>query len=172
MGMTRNEALATLAEGKAALDALVAQLDDTQFERPATIGGGDWSARDLVAHLAWWEEIAQQAADEWRAGRVPWIEEVFRDKTVDEVNASNDARTRGQTSAEVRDRAARAHEAICATISGMSDDEWLQKPFYGADKRKSLGMLLASILGAPKRGFGHAFAHLPDLEEYVSSLRR
>lgn len=136
--MTRNEALATLAEGKAALDALISQLDDTQFERPATIGGGDWSARDLVAHLAWWEEIAQQAVDDWRAGRVPWIEAVFRDGTVDDVNAGNDARTRGQSSAEVRERAARAHASIVATISEMADDEWAEKAFLRRGQAQEL----------------------------------
>ncbi len=32
-------------------------------------------------------------------------------------------------------------------------------------------MLLGSVMGAPKRPFGHAFAHLPDLEAFVSFPR-
>ena len=168
--MTREEALATLAEGRAAIAALVAKLDDEQFERPRTIGGGDWSARDLVSHLAHWEELAQEAAGEWRAGQEPSIERVFRDGTVDEVNAKNDAASRGLTAAQVRERAARAHAAIVATVTATSDEEWSRKGAYATERRETLGMLLASILGAPKRGFGHAFAHLPDLQAYVSTL--
>ena len=56
----RQEALATLAEGDAALGALFAQLSSDQLIEPATIGGGDWSAKDLLGHIAFWEELAAQ----------------------------------------------------------------------------------------------------------------
>lgn len=168
--MSREEALSTLEEGRARVDGLLAALTDEDFERPRTMGGGDWSARDLVSHLAHWEELAQQAADDWRAGREPGIEDVFRNDRVDEVNAENDARSRDLTATQVRDRAVRAHAAIVHTIAAISDEEWSHKATYAAERRRTLGMLLASILGAPKRGFGHAFAHIPDLEGYVASL--
>jgi hypothetical protein len=168
--MSREEALSTLEEGRARVDGLLGVLSDEDFERPRTIGGGEWSARDLVWHLAQWEELAQQAADDWRAGREPAIEDVFRNDRVDEVNAENDARSRDLTAAEVRDRAVRAHAAIVQTIVTMSDEEWSQKAPYAAARRRTLGMLLASILGAPQRGFGHAFAHIPDLQGYVATL--
>jgi hypothetical protein len=170
--MTREEALSTLEDGRARVDALLGRLSAEQFERPRTIGGGEWSARNLVSHLAHWEELAQQAADDWRAGREPGIEDVFRNNRVDEVNADNDARSRDLSATQVRERAARAHATIVATITTTSDPEWSQKAAYAAERRRTLGFLLASILGAPKRGFGHAFAHLPDLEAYVDSLGR
>ncbi|MEA2684537.1 MAG: hypothetical protein QOK05_2865 [Chloroflexota bacterium] len=168
--MSREEALATLEEGRARVDALVAVMPDEDFERPRTIGGGDWSARDLVCHLAHWEELAQAAADDWRAGKEPAIEAVFRNQTVDDINAENDARSRDLSAEQVRERAARAHAAITGTIALMSDEEWSQKAPYEAERRRTLGILLASILGAPKQGFGHAFAHIPDLEAYAASL--
>jgi hypothetical protein len=170
--MTREEALATLAEGHAAAGALLQRLSEEEFERPGTIGGGAWSARDLVSHLAHWEELAQQAAVDWRAGREPAIEDVFRNDRIDQLNADNDAHSRDLTTDQVRQRAARADGIIVATITSMSDEEWSQKAAYPAERRRTLGFLLGSILGAPRRGFGHAFAHLPDLEAYVDSLRR
>jgi hypothetical protein len=170
--MTREEALSTLEEGRAVVDVLLQRLSDEELARPRTIGGGEWSARDLVSHLAHWEELAQQAADDWRAGREPGIEEVFRNDRVDEVNADNVARSRDLTATQARERAARAHVTIVATIVTMSDEEWSRKAAYAARRRRTLGFLLASILGAPKRGFGHAFAHLPDLQAYVDSLGR
>lgn len=170
--MTREEARATLEEGRARVDALLQRLSDEDFERPGTIGGGAWSARDLVSHLAYWEELAQQAADDWRAGREPAIEDVFRNERINQVNADNDARSRDLTTAQARERAARAHTTIVATIMSMSDAEWSQKAAYAAERRSTLGNLLGSILGAPKRAFGHAFAHLPDLEAYIDSQGR
>ena len=170
--MSREEALSTLEEGRARVDGLLAALTDEDFERPKTIGGGDWSARDLVGHLAYWEELAQHAADDWRAGRVPGMEEVFRNDRIDQINAENATCGREMTAVEVRERAARAHAAIVETTATMSDEEWSQKSGYETERRRTVGMLLASILGAPKRGFGHAFAHIPDLEAYVESLTR
>ena len=172
MAMTQAEAVATLDEGQAQLDALLVRLGDAQAEVPGTIGGGDWSARDLLAHIAFWEELALEAAAEWRAGHVPSIETVFREKRVDEVNADNQQRSRDLTYRAVRERAAAAHRALRGIVSDMSRTEWTARAPYKTERRESLGMMLGSITGAPRRGFGHAFAHLPDLEAYVTRLGR
>lgn len=171
MAMTREEAVATLAEGQAQLEVLLAALDDEQLVRRATIGGGEWSALDLLAHLALWEEIAVEAAAEWRAGQVPWIEKVFHERRVDEVNAENQHRSVDAPPAAVRARAAAAHQALVELVAGMTDVEWTARAPYTTARRDTLGMMLGSITGAPKRGFGHAFAHLPDLEAYVAEVR-
>jgi hypothetical protein len=54
----------------------------------------------------------------------------------------------------------------------MDNVEWHSKAPYRTERRAWLGMMLGSITGAPRRAFGHAFAHLPDLEQYVSALRQ
>lgn len=172
MAITQGEAVATLDEGQGQLDALSSRLDDAHLELPATIGGGDWSARDLLAHIAFWEELALEAASEWRAGQVPAIETVFREKRVDELNAANQQRSRELSPAAVRQRAAAAHQALRLLVNEMAPAEWTAKAPYKTEKRESLEMMLGAITGGPKRGFGHAFAHLPDLEAYVTSLER
>ena len=171
MAMTQAEAVATLEEGRAQLEALLASLDDGQLSRPATIGGGDWSASDLLAHIAFWEEIALQAAAEWRAGEPPWIEAVFREKRVDAVNAENFEKSRRDSPAVVRERAARAHRELVELVAGMAEAQWVGRAPYRTSRRETLGMMLGAITGAPGRGFGHVFAHLADLEAYVASLR-
>jgi hypothetical protein len=55
-------------------------------------------------------------------------------------------------------------------IRSMSDEEWSAKASYETGRRTRLGNLLGSITGAPERPFGHAFAHLIDLESYATSL--
>src|SRR5262249_57451316 len=95
---TREEAIATLEEGQAALDTLLARLSPEQLVRPATIGGGDWSAKDLLGHIAFWEELASQALNDWCAGRTPAVEQIFAGgaATVGAANAENQQRTARQ----------------------------------------------------------------------------
>ena len=52
--ITQAAALATLDEGQQTLLTLLGQLDDEALTRAGTIGG-DWSAKDLLGHLAFWE---------------------------------------------------------------------------------------------------------------------
>lgn len=169
----RDEALATLTEGETIIGALVRELDDAQLVEPKTIGGGDWSAKDLLGHVAFWEELALGALADLRAGNKPSVEAAFAEGAagVDGLNARNQERTASQSIDEIRARAAAAHTAIVETIRSMSDEEWNAKVPYEAERRETVALMLASILGAPKRGFGHAFAHIPDLEAYVASLK-
>ena len=54
----RAEALATLEAGQDELDALFGQLTDTELSQPGTVGRSDWAAKDLLGHIAFWEELA------------------------------------------------------------------------------------------------------------------
>ena len=170
-GMSRAEATEMLHEGQSRLDVLMARISDEEMLKPGTIGGGDWSTKDLMGHIAYWEEIAMEALGDWRASRRPSVEEAFgRDGGVDELNARNQERTRQESLLEVRERARRAHEVVIETISGMTDADWDGHPPYATERRRTLGVMLGAIMGAPKMPFGHAFAHVPDLEAYVGLL--
>lgn len=172
--LTPDEAVRTLEEGNQALADLFGRLTDDQLEQPGTIGGGDWSARDVMAHIEVWEALALQTLQEWRNATTPSIEDVFAKgaEGVDELNAERVQAKRGLSLDEVRIQAADTHRELIEEISHMGDEEWSAKAFYDADQRARLGNLLGSVIGAPKRPFGHAFAHLPDLDAYVASLPR
>jgi hypothetical protein len=168
---TPDEAVQTLEEGHGAVAKLLEGLSDEQLERPATIGDGDWSARDLMAHLEVWEALALQALQEWRNATRPSIEDVFGKGSdgVDALNAERVQAKRGLSLDEIRIQAADTHRELIEELSHIGDDEWSAKAFYETERRTTLGNLLGSITGAPKQPFGHAFAHLPDLEAFASS---
>ena len=71
----------------------------------------------------------------------------------------------------VRGESEATHRQLVAAIEGMTDQEWTsRRPFEGDDAHEDLGTELGDVLGAPDRPFGHAFAHLPDLEAYARSV--
>jgi len=169
---SRDEAIRILDEGRSELGALFDRLSDAQATRAAAIGGGDWSAKDLVAHLETWEAIALQALEEWRDGVVPSIEGTFAKgaEGVDALNAERWEAKLALTASEVRAQSAQTHRELVEEIGHMDDAEWISKAFYETERRHRLGELLGAVLGAPKRPFGHAYAHLPNLRTYVESV--
>lgn len=152
------------------MDELLDGIPEEAMTRPGTIGGGDWSAKDLIGHIAAWEEIAIEALGEWRSGRKPWIEDVFDKKGVDEINARDHQRKARMGLSEVRSSAEATLRSLVGEIRGMTDEEWRQKTFYETDRRKNLGRLLGSILGAPRYPFGHIQGgHMRDVEAFAAS---
>jgi hypothetical protein len=168
----REEAIRTLDEGHRAVRALVEDLPVDAWVRPGTIGDGDWSAKDLVAHLTEWDRYALQTLDEWRRGVRPWVEYLFEAGAVDRQNAEAVARERDRPLPEVREKAEEVHRELLLELELLTDEEWRARAPYPTERRRTLGALLGSVLGAPRRPFGHAFAHLPDLEAYVRSVGR
>ena len=159
----RAQALATLEAGQDELDALFGQLTDVELSQPGTVGSSDWAAKDLMGHIAFWEELALESIDAWRAGRRPRVEDISGPAGTDRANADNQARTAPQSPAEIRSRAASAHQALLAALRSLSDAEWQAPAPYQTATRASLGELLGGVLGAPDQPFGHTYAHLDDL---------
>jgi uncharacterized protein (TIGR03083 family) len=168
---SRQEAIQILEEGWSRLDELLAGLSDEDLIRPSTIGSGDWSAKDLLGHLAFWEELAVKTMAEWRGGEKPEVERAFASGGPDDLNAENYERKRDWPLDQVRAEGEGTHRRLIREIEEMSDQVWTSKAPYETERRNHLVSELGSVLGAPKRPFGHVFAHIPDLEGYASSVR-
>jgi uncharacterized protein (TIGR03083 family) len=171
---TQDEAVRTLQEGRERVGALLDGLTQDQLIKPSAIGGGDWSAKDLIGHIGAWERLALVALGEWRRGERPSIEDTFAEPGgVDDLNAVMVEQRRSLSLEDVLLDADKTHGELIEELSVMSNEEWSAKASYAppSSRRRRLATLLGSILGAPQRPFGHAFAHLPDLESYVTSLR-
>jgi hypothetical protein len=165
--MTRERAVATLEEGDATIRALLERLPDEVLTRPSTIGGGEWSAKDLIGHLATWEQIALRTIDEWRSGVDPWI--TAGPETTDEINERTVTEKAQRSLDSVRSEAASVHRELILALQRQSDSEWAA-PIEDEGRIRTLGSLLGGVLGAPRRPFGHAFAHAPDLEAFARSI--
>jgi hypothetical protein len=164
--ISREDAIRIVSDGHRSVQELLSRLDDDAFVRRSTVGGGEWSAKDLAGHLADWVEYALLTLDEWRSRVRPWFEDVDTDMVNDEAIL----RHLDEPAAGVRHRSIELHDRFRSTLLDMSDDEWSEPAFYDTDRPRSLGELLGSVVGGDDGLFRHADAHLGDLRDYVSTL--
>ncbi len=168
---TREEATATLETLRDRVLELLARVPEGR-RTLAGIGGGDWSVKDLLGHLAHWESLALEAIEAWGRDARPLAEAYFTGgaEAIDAANAEDAERKAAWDYEEVRVDADEVHARLIEAIDGMSDENWRRKAPYAAERRDTMVTVLGSILGAPKAPFGHASAHLPDLEAFIASL--
>jgi hypothetical protein len=166
--LTPVEAEALLEDGSREFDRLARDLSAADATRTATIGGGDWSVKDLIGHIAHWEELALETLR--RARKDGSLSRVALDD-VDAENARDVERKADWNIGKVRQESAATHDELVRSIRGTSGEEWTMRRPLAQGGEGTLGEMLGSVLGAPDRPFGHVWAHLEDLKNNVSSLR-
>ena len=114
---TRDDAVRLLEDQHAELAALLAELDEDAFARRGTIGGGDWSAKDLAAHMGIWEELAIEVIDAFGRGERPAVEDRFTEPgNGDRVNAEGVERFFDTPAPDVLARFEDMHQRVVAAI--------------------------------------------------------
>lgn len=166
MTPTRRKAISILEQGHQTVRALIAELPSRALTRTG-IGGGTWSPKDLIGHLASWEEYALEALLAWDEDRGPAIDRELWSTSTNKVNADAVARKAGLSGQEVIRRADATHAELIGRLQAMSDARW-RRP--GTSRgRKPLAARLGGILGGPAGPFRHAEAHLKDLRAFVDT---
>jgi hypothetical protein len=135
------------------------------------MGGGEWSAKDLAAHLGSWEEFSLGVIDGFRRGERPTIEELYEIRTGDQINEQEAERFLDAEATVVLARFDDLHGRLTSEIAAMSDGEWAAEYAFDPDD-DTLGERIGSLLGSDDGRFTHASAHLPDLRAYVDATRR
>jgi hypothetical protein len=167
---SRDEAVGLLEQQHSAVAELLSELDGDAFARRATIGGGEWSAKDLAAHLGTWEEIATGVIDASGRGDRPAIEDAFASgNPTDRINADAEQQFLGADPDAVLARFEDLHHRLLGAIRGMRDEAWTAAYPNDPDDH-TLGERVGSLLGSDDGPFMHASAHLPDLRAYVDSI--
>lgn len=161
---SRKDAIKTLRDARARLTPLIDGLSDTQLQTSATLGGGSWSIKDLLGHLASWEERALHRLE--GGGAPPKMSY----PPTDDFNAAEVERKARLPLGVVKDEAVRSHERLIEAIENTSDEAWLSEVLVDGDTLQ-LGQLVGRILAGDEHGpFAHDLAHLADVEAYVRTL--
>lgn len=97
-----------------------AGLDDDQVLVPGVVG--EWSVRDLIAHVTWWDEEAITHLPLIREGGTPPRYSAMYGG-IDAFNALMTRRVAGLSLDEVRDAAAETHGRLLSYLLGLPPDE-------------------------------------------------
>ncbi|MGC2485259.1 MAG: ClbS/DfsB family four-helix bundle protein [Acidimicrobiales bacterium] len=80
--MDKEELLRTITSAYDELAELVERISDDRLLDPAM---DDWTGKDVLAHLAWWQDHSARLAEDFRAGRQP-DDTTHPGSTTDEIN--------------------------------------------------------------------------------------
>ena len=161
--MTRVEAVEIVRSQRVATLELVTALP-VRARTKAGLGGGTWSAKDLLGHLESWERHALEALDAWSRDEPAPIDRAFRTMSLHEINAREVARKASRSFDRVATGAGRTHRELLDAIAALTDTRW-ERPATSRG-RAPLGRRLGQIL-VGSGPFGHDAAHRPSLEAFV-----
>ena len=114
--MDKTELLATLDGAHDGLRATIDALSDHELALPAQ---GDWTRRDLVAHIEWWERHSAQVLRALLAGHEPYSSSEPFDLAAHNARVF-DAR-RGRTAADVRRGEAEAWTDLAGLLESAGE---------------------------------------------------
>jgi hypothetical protein len=162
----RDEAIDILERGHGTVRRLIEEIPPPWMARPG-IGGGDWTPKDLLGHLCFWEENALDALESWDVGERAAIDREIAASSIAAINAEAVRRRARNSLADVVRGWERAHGELIHAISTMPDARW-EHPATPRSRR-SVGHRMGQLLSG--RGpFDHAEAHVKDLEAFVRAI--
>lgn len=163
---TRHEAIDILESGHGAIRRLTKEIPAHWMARPG-VGGGTWTPKDLLGHLCFWEEKVLEALASWDSGdRAPIDREIYTG-SIAAINADGVRMRSRHTLARVVREWENVHGELVRAIRAMSDARW-ENPATPRG-RKSLGHRMGQLL-VGRGPFGHADAHVRDLEMFVEAI--
>ncbi|HEX2618633.1 MAG TPA: DinB family protein [Phototrophicaceae bacterium] len=159
--MAKPDILVRIHKDRATFAALWHNLTEAQMtHRPGP--QSDWSVKDLIAHVSFWEGLMMDTIAKLTKGAAP---QATSDEDVDTINArvftENEHRPLSDVLAEFDSQL----PLVEASIAPLSDDD-INNPRRFADREGS--PLLYHIIG---NTFGHYEEHQPDLVRYIESLK-
>ncbi len=124
--MTKQELLDSMRRERAAFEVTVAMLDESQLADPSL--DGDWSVKDVIAHLAAWEGYCAGWIDVVAGGGSPERPEVA---DTDATNARDYAAAKEMSLADVRATLHRSHDALLRVTERLSEADLADEKRFG-----------------------------------------
>jgi hypothetical protein len=118
IAMDKHELIAALRIGHDQLRAAIDALSDDELALPAQ---GEWTRRDVVAHIEWWERHSAHVITALHEGRDPYpADEPF---DLDARNARIFEESRGRTTDDVRSGEAAAWADLLGAIEAAGETD-------------------------------------------------
>jgi hypothetical protein len=159
---TKAELLERIHSSYAALEQTIGRLKQEQMTTPID---GSWSAKDLLAHIAAWQQVMLQ----FHVGRKPFeqvtgLKDVpYGPTPVDQINEAFYTRDQDLPLAEVLQTFRAGHQQLLATLDSLSEADLLKH--YTPPGRSSGGPLIDWVGGD---SYDHYDEHRATLERLLA----
>lgn len=127
----KTKAIGLLEREWHAFDAWLRSLGERQLDRPVFGEGPGWRVRDMITHMAWWQELAARVAEKIATeggapderGSRPFL---GIETPLDELNAETFETWRRRPMADRWDRWLAAHSRMMDAFRALPPDQLLQ----------------------------------------------
>ncbi len=155
--MNRPELMSRIAESREQLEAILARFSDER--KLLVILHGEWSVKDLIGHLGFWENRAVSLFELLKKGASP---EPFRD--IDMLNDQALTEMRSLSLADVQLFEKAAYQKMLALLNNASDQELFDPDHFAW----TAGQCFEGIVS--DNSWGHYDEHLPELTQWLKRI--
>ncbi|HBY99336.1 MAG TPA: hypothetical protein DEP84_36265 [Chloroflexi bacterium] len=156
--MDREELLKQMHAGRERLNEALGRVDESRMTVPVL--PNDWSVKDLVAHIGWWEQRITGLYTVLSRGELPGAD---NDMPVDALNARVYAENRDRSLAEVVRDERDAYQALLWLAESAPDDDLFNPDRFAWTEGEPFVRWIIS------NTYGHYDEHLPDLLVWLNT---
>jgi hypothetical protein len=155
--MNKKELMTNIETGRQQLEIALAHVDDERM--PLIVLHGEWSVKDLIGHLSFWENTVVALFNTLKAGRIP---EPLPE--LDALNAQVLTASRKQSLAEVRRQEKAAYQKLIALVQAATETELFDGRHFPWTEGRPFAELVAD------NSYGHYAEHLPELAAWLKRV--
>lgn len=166
--MNKSRLLEEMSSGYIALEDILAPLDQAQMTTPGV--NGDWSIKDILAHLAAWQNyllIRLQAAIR---NEVPAVQGILSDEdegnAVDRLNAGFYEENKSRPLEEVITDFRTTYRHIVEAVQALSNEGLFEPKHFAWMKDNALWELV------PGDTYEHYQEHIQSIQEWLNKSRQ
>jgi hypothetical protein len=155
--MNRKELISKIFESRNLLEGYIKRVRDDQKE--LLILHGEWSIKDLIGHLGFWENRIVNMFSLMQDGQSP---EPFSD--MDGLNLQALQETRAQTLETVVYQERAAYEKILGLVDSASEDELFDPNYFAWTAGASFADMISD------NTWGHYDEHAPEIHSWLNRI--
>ena len=165
--MDKSKLLHEMSNGYTALENSLAPLNQAQMTTPGV--NGDWSIKDILAHLNAWQDYLVMRLQAAARNEVPAIQGVLSDEddgnAVDRLNARFYEENKSRSLDEVLAGCRTTYRQIVEAVQGLSEEDLFEPKRFAWMKGNALWELV------PGNTYEHYQEHIGSIQEWLNKSR-
>ena len=163
MNMDKQRLLTYMHAAYADVQQAVADLSRHQLTQPGV--EGEWSVKDIVAHLTFWHHRMVEGLDKGLCGEAPWPSEEDGGAELDRINLRAFYASKDRPADEIVHEFAEAHARSVAAVAALSEDDLTSPRRFPWMEGKLLWEFVAG------ETYEHTHEHMQPIRAWIERVR-